>query len=228
MGNRSTQPSWLISQADNIEGTFELLGGPAARYPYDGVAANAIWPVSLDTFKAHAQIDHDADDELILDEFAGYLVDAVEEIETRGQVGLINQRRRLVLSRLPSEESIWIPRRPLVSVEAIGYLDEESAEQTLATSLYSVRSKSRKPSVYFRDTGALSTADGEGVCWIDVTVGYGTTAVSVPAQWRELVLSLAVHRYERRELMAGGGLDEAFEKVLARKVIAAGGSQRYV
>lgn len=214
--------------ADNIEGSFVLLGGPSGRYPYDGVAANVVWPVTLDTVKAHAQIDHDADDDLIESEFAGFLVDAIEEVESRGQIALVNQKRRLVLHRLPSEETIYIPRQPLVSVTAIGYLDADAVEQVLATSFYSVRAKGRRPSVYFSSTSSITTADGEGVCWIDVVVGHGESAAAVPAQWKELVLSIAMHRYERRELMAGGGLDEAFERVVDRKIVVAGGSRRYV
>jgi len=210
--------------ADNIEGNFELLGAIAGRYPYDGVAANVVWPITVDQLKDHAQVSHDLDDDLLAD----YIADATDYIETRGQIALVSQRRRLVLDRLPSEESIWIPRRSLVSVTAVGYLDDDGDELVLAASKYSVRAKGRKPSVYFSDTSATGVADGDGVCWIDVVCGFGDSAASVPQQWKKLILAVATHSYERREMIAGGGLDEAMERVINRKVIAAGGSRRYV
>jgi hypothetical protein len=49
-----------------------------------------------------------------------------------------------------------------------------------------------------------------------------------PIAWRQLVAVVAMHSYERRELASGGGLDEAMERVINRKIIAAGGSRRYV
>jgi uncharacterized phiE125 gp8 family phage protein len=220
--------SWLVKQADNIEGSFELLDGPSGRYPFDGNELNVVWPVSIDMLKQHMQIDHDADNALLQSEFGGYIADATEEVETRGQVALINQKRRLVLNRLPVDESIWIPRQPLVSVTAIGYLDEDDAEQVLDASLYSVRAKGSRPSVYFRDTSNIDVAEGDGVCWVDVVCGFGITAASVPANWRVVVQAVATHRYERREIVAGGGLDDAFERVIDRKIVLAGGTRRYV
>lgn len=210
--------------ADNIEGSMVLVGGLAGRYPYDGVAANVVWPVTVDELKAHAQITHDLDDQLLAD----LVADATEEIETRGQVALIQQERRLVLNRLPSEESIYIPRQPLVSVTEIGYLDSAGVEQVLATSYYSPRTRGRRPSVYFENTAGITPAEGDSVCWIDVICGYGQTSASVAAQWRRLILAVAAHGYERREMVSGGGLDAAMEAVIDRKIIAAGGSRRYV
>lgn len=210
----------------NIEGNSSLLAD--GRYPYDGDGAAVVWPVVTADFKLHAQIEHSVEDDLLNSDFGGYIADAAQEVEARGQVSLINQRRRLVLDRLPSEETITIPRGPLVSVESIGYLDADDAEQTLATSLYRVDTRSKFGGVYFKNTAALQAAYGSAVVWIDTTCGYGETPEDVPAQWRELVLIIATHSYQRRELVTGGGLDEAMERVISRKVIAAGAARRYV
>jgi len=212
-----------------VEGSSILLGGPSGRYPYDGDGNNIVWPVLKSDFKSHAQITHDLDDGIIQsDDFAGYLADATEEIEARGQVSLIYQKRRQVLNRLPSEESVSIIRGPLVSVTEIGYLDEDDVAQVLDLSLYRANDKSRRGSIYFKDTSSLTVADGDGSVWIDVVCGYGIASSAVSAQWRQCVAIVATHSYERRELVSGGGLDEAMERVINRKVIAAGATRRYV
>lgn len=209
-----------------IEGTTVLL--PDGRYPYDGVAVNVVWPVTMQELKDHAQIRHVAEDDLLSSNFGGYLADAVEEVEARGQVSLISQRRRLVLDRMPCSESILAMRGPLASVEEIGYLDADGVAQTLATTYYRVDVRSKRGGVYFRDTSGITVDDGDAVVWIDMTCGFGNTAAQVPAQWRELVAVVATHAYERRELASGGGLDDAMERVINRKVVLAGGARRYV
>jgi uncharacterized phiE125 gp8 family phage protein len=206
--------------ADNIEGSLELI----SRH-VDESSGRVIWPVSVDELKAQSQVTHDLDDELLL----RLIADATEEIESRGQVALISQVRRLVLDRLPVDEAIWLPRYPVASPGdvVVRYLDANDIEQVLPSSLYSVRSMGRRPTIYFR-LSSVNVADGPGICSITMHCGYGDAASSVPAQWRQLVLAVATHRYERREMVSGGGIDEAFENVIERKVIAAGGSRRYV
>lgn len=208
-----------------VEGSSVLLAD--GRYPFDGVAENVVWPVTLSLLKQHSQIGHTLEDDLLQGEFGGYLADAVEYVEARGQVSLIHQRRRIVLDRMPCGETIFAIRGPLVSVEQIQYLDADDEVQTLGTAYYRIENRSRRGGVYFKDNLAV-TADGDGVVWIDMTCGFGTEAKDVPAQWRQLVAVVATHSYERRELASGGGLDEAFERVIDRKIIAAGASRRYV
>lgn len=210
-----------------VEGSSILIGGPVGRFPYDGEPDNIVWPIVLDDFKEHAQIGHNFDDWLLSSSFGGFLADATEEIEARGQVSLISQRRRLLLNCLPSERAVAVLRGPLVSITAVRYLDAAGVEQTLATSFYRPV-LSKRGSVWFNDTDAIATAEGEGVCSIDMVCGHGETPSMVPAQWRQLVAIIATRAYERRELASGGGLDEAMAKVIDRKVIAAGGSRRYV
>jgi uncharacterized phiE125 gp8 family phage protein len=209
-----------------IEGTTTLLTD--GRFPYDGLASNVVWPVILSEIKLHAQISHDAEDDLLHSDFGGYLADAVEEIEARGQVSLIYQRRRLTLDRMPCEETIQALRGPLVSVEQIQYLDSNSDVQMLADTYYRIDGRSKRGGVYFKDTSGLDVDDGDGVVWIDMTCGYGETSAKVPAQWRQLIAIVATHSYQRRELASGGGLDDAMERVINRKIVIAGGSRRYV
>lgn len=209
-----------------IEGSSVLL--PDGRYPYDGVAANAVWPVTVSDFKSHAQIGHAFEDGLLSSDFGGYLIDAVEEVEARGQISLIYQKRRLVLDRLPCEETIYAIRGPLVSVDEIRYLDADDVSTVLAPSYYRAEMRSKRGGVYFKDTSAIEVAEGDGSVWIDMTCGLSDDPAKIPAQWREVVRIIATHTYQRRERVSGGGLDAAWERVINRKIDVAGGSMRYV
>ena len=72
-----------------VLGTTRLI----SRYPFDGVPANLVLPVPLDGekgLKKHAQVRHNLEDGTLLE----YLLDAIEYVENRGRVSLINQRIR--------------------------------------------------------------------------------------------------------------------------------------
>ena len=197
------------------------------RYPYDAI--DPVWPVTVADLKAHIQIDHSADDLLLEFGSGGYLAAAVEIIESRGQVSLVNQRRQIRLDEMPSAESVHITRGPLVSVQSITYLDTDRVSQTLATTKYRVIPGGRSSCVYFEeDAWFMNLAYGPGVVMINVTCGFGEHPDQVPALWRQLVSEVACHLYERRNGFAGGGLDPAFEAVIDRKVTIAGGTKRYV
>lgn len=206
-----------------VAGQYELVD----RYPYDG--KDPIWPVTLADLKLHIQLSHNVDDHLLFFGQGGFLADATQEIEARGQVSLIQQKRRILLDYLPCEDTIHLTRGPVTAVTAIKYLDASETEQTLNSSYYRAITKGRKNQVYFKSTTiGVNVAEGSGVVWIEYTAGFGTTANAVPAPWRTLVAALAYHYYERRGIVAGGGLDEAFERVIDRKVKAAGAVVRYV
>jgi uncharacterized phiE125 gp8 family phage protein len=209
--------------SSTVAGQYELVD----RYPYDG--KDPIWPVTLADLKQHIQLSHNVDDHLLFFGQGGFLADATQEIESRGQVSLIQQKRRILLDYLPCEDTIYLNRGPVSTVTAIKYLDKAEAEQTLNASYYRAITKGRKNQVYFKSTtSGITTAEGSGVVWIEYTAGFGTNANAVPAQWRTLVAAVAYHLYERRGIVAGGGLDEAFERVIDRKVKTAGASCRYV
>jgi uncharacterized phiE125 gp8 family phage protein len=200
-----------------ILGTTRLI----SRFPFDGVPANVVLPVSMDGergLKKHAQVRHNLEDGTLLD----YLLDAIEYVENRGRVSLINQRIRHVLDVWPGGQTVHVSRGPLVSVESVKYLDSDGAEQTADTKYWRADTRSRCGGVYFADSFSEVLADGDGVVWSEMTCGYGTSPDNVPNQWKQLIKVVATHSYERRELASGGGFDDAFEMVLRRKFQAAG------
>jgi uncharacterized phiE125 gp8 family phage protein len=205
-----------------VLGTTRLI----SRYPFDGVEANLVLPVTLDGdmgLKKHAQVRHSLEDGPLKE----FLLDAIEYVEDRGRVSLINQRIRHVLDCWPGGQTVHCSRGPLVSVESVKYLDSAGVEQTADPSQWRADTRSRWGGLFFSDAFSEVLAAGSGVVWAEMTCGYGTTADSVPSQWKQLVKVVATHCYERRELAAGGGFDEAFERVLQRKFSAAGQLRRY-
>jgi uncharacterized phiE125 gp8 family phage protein len=204
-----------------VAGEYELLD----RYPY---GSDPVWPVTLEDLKLHIQLDHSAEDALLAFGNGGWLASATQEIEARGQVSLIQQKRRVLLDELPSETTIELGRGPVTAITIVKYLDSDGAEQTLASAYYRGQFKGKARGIYFKNTSAISVDNGPGTVWIDYVAGLGTIPDAIPAQWRTLVAALACHMYERRELVAGGGIDPAFEAVIDRKCILAGAKRRYV
>ncbi|MAC89660.1 hypothetical protein [Maricaulis sp.] len=104
------------------------------------VTAPPAEPVSLTTFKAHAQIDHDDDDT----EVAIYLAAARGNIDgPDGWLGraLVQQTWDMKLDGFPlgaATPHIQIPLAPLISVDSITYRDTDGDTQTLASSVYQV------------------------------------------------------------------------------------------
>jgi len=205
-----------------VTGEYELLD----RYPYGD---DPDWPVTLEDIKLHCQIDHNVEDALLQFGNGGWLAAATQEVESRGQVSLIQQKRRVLLDSLPNDQTIQLGRGPATAITIVKYLDLAGAEQTLSASLYRGIFRGRARGVYFKsNASSIVVADGPGVVWIDYVAGFGITPNSVPAQWRAIVAALAMHLYERREMVSGGGIDEAFERVIDRKCILAGATRRYV
>ncbi len=107
-------------------GTLTLVQGPQ------------IQAVSLELVKEAMRVDTSATDNAI--DLA--ISAAISRLDGRdGLLGraLAPQTWRLQLPRWPLEgESICLPLPPLIQVSSITYLDEDEAEQTLATSVYDV------------------------------------------------------------------------------------------
>lgn len=197
------------------------------RYPYNGASPD--WPVVPDDLKRHVQIEHDEDDLLLQFGSGGYLAAAVENTESRGQVSLMYQKRKQVLDELPADRAVHIIRGPLVSVTSVTYLDGNDAQQTLDPSYYRALAAGRGSCIYFKSTTAsITVADGPGVVTINCICGMGDQADKIPAAWRQIVAEMAAYFYERRDGVAGGGIDEAMEVVFDRKIQIAGGIKRYV
>lgn len=102
----------------------------------------------------------------------------------------------------PAGREVKLYRAPLVSVTAVKYLDDAGAEQTFASTNYTVASVGVATTF-----GRLWLNDGcdwpslgsfPGALRITFVAGFGTAAAGVPEEIRTALLFLAAHWYENR------------------------------
>jgi uncharacterized phiE125 gp8 family phage protein len=155
-------------------------------------------PLTLESAIAHLNLigisDHD-------DNVTAYIADAIAQIDGPDGIGLclITQTWRLSLDAWP-RDGIRIPLRPIQTVDAITYLDDLGAGQTLAADQY----------VYDLDRKPLTIYPAEGVCWpslkcapgvvkVQFTAGYGDTPGDVPGDLVGAIKLIVGHRFENRD-----------------------------
>ena len=131
--------------------------------------------VSLAAAKTFLRIDHDDEDDLILD-----LLDAaMRQIEDRCGVSLITRPQRL--TKAVSGAGVYLNRYPVHSIEAVSF-DDEPLEID----------------ANLRARPVLVRADCEGAVTVDFTAGYGTAPEDIPTPLRQGLMLLLAHLYEHR------------------------------
>jgi uncharacterized phiE125 gp8 family phage protein len=191
------------------------------RTPYN--VAVKVMPVGAAALREHLQLQHAADDVVVFG-VGGYLPAATGEVEKRGNVSLIAQRRKqyIGLEEYPvCGKTIEVLYGPVISVTAVKYLDSSDAVQTYPATSYRVTDTGE---VYFKDNPPTLAA-GPQTIWIEYEAGYGALPDNVPAEWQSIVMQLAYRRYELRGESAGQKYDE-WERMIDRQICLAGGSRR--
>lgn len=193
------------------------------RLPYG--TSPKVAPVAEATLKNHIQLTHDLDDDIVLG-VGGYVLAATAEVENRANVALIHQQRRQYIGEelLGSlcGKTVELSFGPVVSVTDITYLDGDEVEQTLGASYYRASSNA----IYFKEE-LPTLANGPGTVWVNYVAGYGATDADVPAQWQNLVMMLAMRKYDLRT-GDGGATTDVYERMIDQMIVTAGGSRRGV
>lgn len=159
------------------------------------VTPPATEPVTLADVKRHLNVLHTSEDGMI----AGFAAAARRHVEETCSIALINQTRRVYLSKWPSDGIIPLHRPPLVSVTAVKYLDADEVERTLAVDQYHVIKNRIEPHVVRRKAATWpATADHPQAVWVDYVCGYGTEPTAVPQDIRNGLLMLAWDFYFNR------------------------------
>lgn len=145
------------------------------------IAGPLVSPLGLVEAKAHLKVEHDDDDVMIL-----ALTDAaVEHFDGRDGVlgrAIVQQTWELRLDRFPP--CIEIPLPPLISLDAIVYIDQSGAEITVDPADYEVVTEGFKKAL---------VAPAYGKCWpsprdtpqavrITFTAGYATVSEDSPIE----------------------------------------------
>lgn len=161
------------------------------------VTAPSVEPVSLDEAKAHLNITHDDDDELV----ERTIIAARRACERGCLRSFVTTAWKYTLERWPvcNGGRIVLPRPSLIAVSGITYLDTTGTRQTLSSELYVV-STAREPAVIIPAYGTTWPAAREFMDSVQVsyTAGYGATAASVPDDIRAAILLMVGHLYAHR------------------------------
>jgi uncharacterized phiE125 gp8 family phage protein len=161
------------------------------------LTAPAAEPLALDETRAFLRLDTHDDDETI----AALVAAARQHVETETRRALITQGWRLTLDAWPAEGRIRVAPGPLRELTAARVYD--LAGNATALDLQH----------FVPDPGACElvvapwalmqpTQLAAGIA-LDVTVGYGDTALDVPEPLRQAMRLLIAHWYENRGLAAG-------------------------
>lgn len=179
-----------------------------------------VLPVDAVLLKAHLELTHDADDDLVTG-VGGYLAAATREAEQRGNVSLIRQQRKQYIGPEAFPvigQSFALLFGPVIEVTAVKYLDSDDAEQTYPSTSY----RATGEEIYFK-ANPPTLADGPNTIWVEYESGFGDTPDDVDSLWQNLVMQLAYRMYELRGESA---TSPAWERMIDRLVVIAGGSRR--
>ncbi|HEY0011562.1 MAG TPA: head-tail connector protein [Allosphingosinicella sp.] len=157
--------------------------------------------VALAEAKAHLNVSHADDDELIETLIAA----ATGAIDGPNGIGiaLITQEWRMSLDSLPA--SFTLPLGPVQTLDEITYSDAAGNEHTLAPASYRLDADS-SPARVFCETPISPASVQPGTVKVAFTCGYGDLAEDVPIDLRHAVLMLVAHFYENREAATAQGL----------------------
>jgi uncharacterized phiE125 gp8 family phage protein len=159
----------------------------------------AVEPVGLVEAKLHLRVDIDDDDSLI----TSLISAARESVEKQGSLTLISTG--LVARTKAFASEMLLPRPPLISVDALKYVDADGVLQTLDANEYQVSNGSH-PGRIWRAYGASwpATRDQPQAVQVEYTAGFGDAAEDVPAALRQAMLLLIGAWYEHREEIITG------------------------
>ena len=153
--------------------------------------------VSLEEAQVHLRTEIPEESALV----ASLVAAATAQAEAFCRRRFVSQRWRATFDAFPSG-AIVVPHPPLVSVEALTYVDRDGVAQTLDEAAYVVRSAETPgeivPAYGMRWPSARAVADAVGV---EFTCGYGAPE-DVPEPIRRAVLLLVGTLYANRETVA--------------------------
>lgn len=155
-------------------------------------AAPATDPLTLAEAKAHLRVTATDEDALI----TSLITAATDSAEIFTGRALVTQTWDLTLDSFPCV--IEVPKPPLVSVTSITYIDTDGATQTLATTEYTVDTKS-EPGRIVPAYGKYwpSTREVPNAVTIRFVAGYGNAA-AVPKSIKQGMLMQIEHMFDNR------------------------------
>ena len=149
-------------------------------------------PVSLDDVKARLRLTSTDDDALI----TAYISAAREHAERVSRRSLAAKQYSQIFDRFPfANEPIRLTNPPVVSVDAIRYLDYTLTSQTWEPSAYFVAAN-QSPALVIPAPGNCypPTAFVPGAVEVDFTTG--PSVDGLPVSWKQNIIEIAVFIYD--------------------------------
>jgi uncharacterized phiE125 gp8 family phage protein len=162
------------------------------------LTAPAVEPLSLDEAKAFLRVEHNDDDETIAALAAGSRI----HVEAQTRCALITQSWRISADCWPEDGRLPVRPAPLQEATAARVYDFDGNARTVDTQAF-VPDRAAS-TVAFAPWALPQPGRIVGGIEIDVTVGYGDSAVDVPEALRQAIRLLVGHWYENRRLAALG------------------------
>jgi uncharacterized phiE125 gp8 family phage protein len=154
----------------------------------------ALEPVSLTDAKAHLRIDTSDDDALI----SAAITAARVHVEAKTRRVLIEQGWRVYLDAWPKQRIVPVPVAPLLAVDSLTVYDPTGDPIVVDTDDYEVDTVSVPGRLFLSSPVPVLVGRAVNGIEIDVTAGYGTTSIDVPAPLRQAIMMLVAHWYEHR------------------------------
>ena len=162
------------------------------------LTAPAEEPLSLDEARAFLRVEHGDDDELIAALIAGARI----HVEAQTRRALITQSWRITADAWPDDGRIAVRPAPLQALAAARVYDGDGNAQAVDIQAFVpdlAGSALAFPLWALPSPGRLAAG-----IELDVTVGYGDTALTLPEPLRQAVRLLVAHWYENRGLIGTG------------------------
>lgn len=166
------------------------------------VAPTAL-PVQVSDVRAHLEVEHDEDDVLI----SNYIRAATHMVEEDLRVALITQTWEHQQDDF-WEDLILLRRPPVSSVSSVVYIDTDGTSTTLAAANYQTDLDSfpaRIQPAFGEDWPDVRTETLNGVV-ITFVAGFGATHLSVPFEYKQLVILAASQMYQMRCSLTDGAM----------------------
>lgn len=166
------------------------------------VTEPAIEPLTLQEAKDHIRVDGVVDDSYI-EPLIKVAREATERYLGRA---LITQTWDLFMDRFPWPQTfLEIHTPPLQSVTTVKYIDNDGAQQTLSSSIYTVDTNAEMGTLELAFNQVWpSIRDVSNAVEIRFIAGYGDNAEDVPEGIKQAMQMLIGHLYERREMTIVG------------------------
>ena len=150
----------------------------------------AIEPISLEQLKDRIRIGSTCDFDA---ELSAVLTTARKQVEADTYRRLINQTVAGYLDGFLNVREIELRLAPVQSITSITYIDQDSASQTLATTVYGTDLTSTPARIILKTSQNWLDTEPNTPNAVTVTfvAGYGTTAASVPAQAKLAIVEYA-------------------------------------